>query len=367
MGYHADFVTGQYILPGDKVVAFLLEKSSSAGYPGSAACFPSYEYKVASVPLFGRFQEYGGFKADRNSAGAHYTLACHRICPERQREAKEGGIPLPRTLGQLVKASPPLAFMLPETFQMMVSLAINQKAYEPLPVALEANRKLHALLATPKGQAFLQLRAELKDVEEAYLSASIRQAKAKSTELLMRLDTAKKAFGVSEYVNFNDVADAALRLSGSMMQTDPFTGERFELPAPLFMFSDYSGQCASEVIGFAYEGTGGEKEPVLEGLLQVLLVDFALMLLGRLWQPSLYMGDERYNDTIAVLGAQLCAAALPVVQSEAQGLSGYLATKRGIVSEYADGELKRLRALLPKLKEVAAGLQETIETLEKLG
>jgi hypothetical protein len=366
MGYHADFVTGQYILPGDKVVAFLLEKSSSAGYPGSAACFPSYEYKVASVPLFGRFQEYGGFKADRNSAGAHYTLACHRLCSERQREAKEGGMPLPRTLGQLVKASPPLAFMLPETFQMMVSLALNQKAYDPLPVALEVNRKLHALLATPKGQAFLELKAELEDVEEAYLSASIRQEKATASELLMRLDSAKEAFGVSEYVNFNDAADAALRLSGSMMQTDPFTGERFELPAPLFIFSDYSGRCTSEVIGFAYEDTS-EKEPILEGLLQAQMVDFALMLLGRLWQPSLYMGDERYNDTVAMLGAQLCAAALPAVQSDAQGLGGYIATKGGIVTEYADGELKRLRALLPKLKEVAAGLQGTIETLEKLG
>jgi hypothetical protein len=68
-----------------------------------------------------------------------------------------------------------------------------------------------------------------------------------------------------------------------------------------------------------------------------------------------------------MLGAQLCAATLPVVQSDAQGLAGYIATKGGIVTDYADGELKRLRALLPKLKEVAAGLQGTIETLEKLG
>lgn len=366
MTYHADFVTGQYIAEGDKVVAFLLEKAGG-GYPGSTAFFPSYEYRVASVPLFGRFKEFGGLKPERNSAGAKYTLACHQLCPGRQRAAKEDETPLPGTMAKLVEASPPLAFMLPETFQMLLTMATNQKAYDPLAVALDADRKLQGLLATPKGQEFLKLRAELKDDEDAYRIASMRDGeKAKKGKPGIRVNAARKAFGVSEYENFSEIAAAALNLSGSMSQKDPYTGKRFELPAPFFIFSDYSGSFVSDVIGLAYESTE-EKEPVLEGLLQIQMVDFALMLLGRLWQPSLYMGDERYNETSAMLGAQLCAAALPAVQSDARGAADYVARKGGVVDEYTEGEFKRLRALLPNLKAVASGLQATIDAIEKLG
>lgn len=366
MTYQADFVTGQYISEGDKVVAFLLEKAAG-GYPGSTAHFPSYEYRVASVPLFGRFKEFGGLKPERNSAGAKYTLACHQLCPERQRAAKEDELPLPKTMAKLVEASPPLAFMLPETFQMLLNLATNQKAYDPLVVALEANRKLKGLLSTPKGQEFMKLRADLNDDEQAYRIAKIRDGeKARKSKLGIRVDSAKKAFGEKEYERFADVAAASLNLRGSIGQTNPFTGERFELPAPLFIFSDYSGSFMSDVMGLAYENTE-EKEPILEGLLQCQMADFALMLLGRLWQPSLYMGDEHCSETSAMFGAHLCAAALPDVQTNAHGTAYYIARSGGVVDAYSSGELRRLRALLPTLKAVASQLQATIDAIEQLG
>ena len=366
--YHADFVTGQYITPGDEVVAFLLAAAPGAGDPGYAPTQASYEYRVASLPLFGQFVEGGSIKVDEQSPGAQYTMACQLLLPKRRNTKEDDEEPAPESIQDLVEQSPPLAFLLPDTFRMLVSLAECQKAFDPLPVALKVYQRLRELLATPKGEAFLKLQAELKNDEKAFILASVRnREEAAASPLGVRLKSAKEAFGVSAYERFEEVAKVVQRLNTSRWQEDPFTGEEIELPAPLYIFStNYSGRCVSPVLSPAFGGTR-DVEPVLEGLLQIQQVDFALNLLGRLWEPSLYMGDTQFEEAGATYAAHLCATSLSGVRANADAVARAIVRHEGNLHRYDADRLEQLRILLPTLKLAAAELQTTLDAIEKLG
>jgi hypothetical protein len=371
--YHADFVTGQHIRPGDDVVAFILACAPGGGEPGMVPTHPSYQYRVDSLPLFGQFVEGGAIDVDETSAGAQYTMACRKLLAddgeydEDDEEDEEDLANPASSIAELVEHTPPLAFLRPETFRMLVSIAQEQD-FGSLPAALATNQRLREIMATPSGVEFLKVQGELKEDEEAYFIASVRnQKKAAGSAIGKRLASAKEQFGIEAYSRFEEAAKAVQTLSSSMYVEDPFTGEEFELPAPLYIFSsNYSGRCVNPVLGLAYSTTS-DVEPVIEALLQIQQVDFALMLLGRMWEPSLYKGDEEYPEIAAAYAAHLCMTSFEGVRANAVYAAKVAADATARPSRYAGERLEALRVLLPKLKLAAAELHSAIDAIEKIG
>jgi hypothetical protein len=383
--YHADFVTGQHIAPGDDVVAFVLACAPCAGSAGYAPTHPSYGYRVASLPLFGRFVEGGAIEVDEACAAAQYTIACRKALLEEVGKV-EGSTDTPEandepddeedderlansagSMADLVAHSPPLAFLRPETFRMLLNLA-QEQAFGNLSEALAVNQRLRELLATPEGVKFLELQDSLKGDEDAYhLALLLTRTAAAAKPLGARLTTAKEAFGLDAYSRFEEVAGAFTKLDSSSLLEDPLTGEEFELPAPLYIFSrNYSGRCVSPVLSMAYSRTS-DVDPVIEGLLQIQQVDFALMLLGRMWEPSMYKGDEEYPEVAAKYAAHLCTNSFEGVRANAAYAAKVAADPKARPSRYTGERLEALRVLLPKLKQAAAELQSTIAAIEKIG